>query len=114
MEALLTNRTSDIFLIDPSNDVFLETIICDVLILLLCAKEEIQKLAGQIEFMRIVSMEMNNRHVKPKPGGYFALGTAVVLQSPRTPRVEPAGTSGGASTTVASANTASNSSQDNV
>ncbi|XP_073993198.1 probable G-protein coupled receptor CG31760 isoform X2 [Rhodnius prolixus] len=76
--------------------------------------KEIQKLAGQIEFMRIVSMEMNNRHVKPKPGGYFALGTAVVLQSPRTPRVEPAGTSGGASTTVASANTASNSSQDNV
>ncbi|XP_014256186.1 probable G-protein coupled receptor CG31760 [Cimex lectularius] len=49
-------------------------------------KEEIQKLAGQIEFMRIVSMEMNNRHVKPKPGGYFSVGTTVLLQSPRTPR----------------------------
>ncbi|XP_055590502.1 probable G-protein coupled receptor CG31760 isoform X2 [Uranotaenia lowii] len=36
-------------------------------------KEEIQKLAAQIEFMRIVHMEMNNRHLKPKPGGYFTL-----------------------------------------
>ncbi|RXG51268.1 putative G-protein coupled receptor [Armadillidium vulgare] len=34
-------------------------------------KEEIQKLAAQIEFMKIVHMEMNNRHLKPKPGGYF-------------------------------------------
>ncbi|CAB0016641.1 unnamed protein product [Nesidiocoris tenuis] len=52
-------------------------------------QEEIQKLAGQIEFMRIVSMEMNNRHVKPRPGGYFSVGTAVLLQSPRTPRDTP-------------------------
>ncbi|XP_055635409.1 probable G-protein coupled receptor CG31760 isoform X2 [Toxorhynchites rutilus septentrionalis] len=36
-------------------------------------KEEIQKLAAQIEFMKIVHMEMNNRHLKPKPGGYFTL-----------------------------------------
>lgn len=35
------------------------------------AQEQIQKLAGQIEFMRIVQMEVNNRHLKPKPGGYF-------------------------------------------
>ncbi|XP_046406708.1 probable G-protein coupled receptor CG31760 [Ischnura elegans] len=34
-------------------------------------KEEIQKLAAQIEFMKIVHMETNNRHVKPKPGGFF-------------------------------------------
>lgn len=36
-------------------------------------KEEIQKLAAQIEFMKIVHMEMNNRHLKPKPGSYFTL-----------------------------------------
>ncbi|XP_076044697.1 putative G-protein coupled receptor CG31760 isoform X2 [Oratosquilla oratoria] len=35
-------------------------------------KEEIQKLAGQMEFMKIVHMEANNRHLKPKPGGYFS------------------------------------------
>ncbi|XP_043487004.1 probable G-protein coupled receptor CG31760 isoform X2 [Polistes fuscatus] len=35
-------------------------------------KEEIQKLAAQIEFMKIVHMEMHNRHIKPKPGGYFS------------------------------------------
>ncbi|KAK9310600.1 hypothetical protein QLX08_000145 [Tetragonisca angustula] len=34
-------------------------------------KEEIQKLAAQIEFMKIVHMEMYNRHIKPKAGGYF-------------------------------------------
>lgn len=43
-------------------------------------QEEIQKLAAQIEFMKIVNMEMNNRHIKPKPGGYFTTVTA--LQSP--------------------------------
>lgn len=31
--------------------------------------------------MRIVNMEMNNRHLKPKPGGYFNV-TANNLQSP--------------------------------
>lgn len=47
------------------------------------SQEEIQKLAAQIEFMKIVHMEMNNRHLKPKPGGYFnAANTAVTLQSP--------------------------------
>ncbi|XP_054266088.1 probable G-protein coupled receptor CG31760 [Macrosteles quadrilineatus] len=45
-------------------------------------KEEIQKLAGQMEFMKIVHMEMNNRHLKMKPGGYFSSGNTVVLQSP--------------------------------
>ncbi|KAF7384097.1 hypothetical protein HZH66_012347 [Vespula vulgaris] len=35
-------------------------------------KEEIQKLAAQIEFMKIVHMEMHNRHIKPKVGGYFS------------------------------------------
>ncbi|CAL4126367.1 unnamed protein product, partial [Meganyctiphanes norvegica] len=35
-------------------------------------KDEIQKLAAQMEFMKIVHMEMNNRHLKPKPGGYFS------------------------------------------
>ncbi|XP_011268534.2 probable G-protein coupled receptor CG31760 isoform X2 [Camponotus floridanus] len=35
-------------------------------------KEEIQKLAAQIEFMKIVHMEVHNRHIKPKMGGYFS------------------------------------------
>ncbi|KAI8439337.1 hypothetical protein MSG28_013161 [Choristoneura fumiferana] len=34
-------------------------------------KEEVQKLAAQIEFMKIVQMEMHNRHLRPRPGGYF-------------------------------------------
>jgi hypothetical protein len=42
-------------------------------ILVACSKEEIQKLAAQIEFMKIVHMEINNRHLKPKPGGYFTM-----------------------------------------
>lgn len=47
------------------------------------SQEEIQKLAAQIEFMKIVHMEINNRHLKPKPGGYFSTAnTAVTLQSP--------------------------------
>lgn len=37
----------------------------------LIEKEEVQKLAAQVEYMRIVHMERNNRHIKPKPGGYF-------------------------------------------
>lgn len=33
--------------------------------------------------MKIVNMEMNNRHLKAKPGGYFsAANVAVTLQSP--------------------------------
>ncbi|XP_060523083.1 probable G-protein coupled receptor CG31760 isoform X2 [Cylas formicarius] len=48
-------------------------------------KEEIQKLAAQIEFMKIVHMEMNNRHIKPKAGGYFsALNAPMVVHSPLT------------------------------
>lgn len=48
-------------------------------------QEEVQKLAAQIEFMKIVHMEVNNRHVKPKTGGYFNSSNApTVLQSPLT------------------------------
>ncbi|CAH1098498.1 unnamed protein product [Psylliodes chrysocephalus] len=48
-------------------------------------KEEIQKLAAQIEFMKIVHMESNNRHVKPKSGGYFSAQNAPnVVHSPLT------------------------------
>ncbi|GLV34665.1 uncharacterized protein CBL_09145 [Carabus blaptoides fortunei] len=48
-------------------------------------KEEIQKLAAQIEFMKIVHMEINNRHVKPKVGGYFnTANTPGTVQSPMT------------------------------
>ncbi|GAB6023026.1 hypothetical protein CHUAL_007117 [Chamberlinius hualienensis] len=45
-------------------------------------KEEIQKLASQIEFMKIVHMEMNNRHIKPKVGGYFSPSAVNSTQSP--------------------------------
>ncbi|KAB0794215.1 hypothetical protein PPYR_13835 [Photinus pyralis] len=46
-------------------------------------KEEIQKLAAQIEFMKIVYMEVNNRHLKPKSGSYFTnLNTPGAVQSP--------------------------------
>lgn len=34
-------------------------------------------MAGQIEFMRIVQMEVNNRHLKPKPGGYFSMASPI-------------------------------------
>ncbi|XP_041982226.1 probable G-protein coupled receptor CG31760 [Aricia agestis] len=44
-------------------------------------KEEIQKLAAQIEFMKIVQMEMNNRHLRPRPGGYFT----AVTTAPQSP-----------------------------
>ncbi|XP_056641036.1 probable G-protein coupled receptor CG31760 isoform X2 [Diorhabda sublineata] len=48
-------------------------------------KEEIQKLAAQIEFMKIIHMESNNRHVKPKSGGYFSIqNTTSLIHSPLT------------------------------
>ncbi|XP_016024742.2 probable G-protein coupled receptor CG31760 [Drosophila simulans] len=44
-------------------------------------KEQVQKLAHQIEFMKTVHMQMNNRHLKPKPGGYFTI-TSTSFQAP--------------------------------
>ena len=35
-------------------------------------QEEIQKLAGQIQYLKIVGMLMENRHIKPKKDGYFS------------------------------------------
>lgn len=56
-----------------------------MVIYLFDTQEEIQKLAAQIEFMKIVHMEINNRHVKPKVGGYFTAantpGGGVVVPS---------------------------------
>ncbi|XP_069948984.1 probable G-protein coupled receptor CG31760 [Cherax quadricarinatus] len=54
-------------------------------------KEEIQKLAAQMEFMKIVHMEMNNRHLKPKPGGYFSEKNSVIntAQSPGAKNLPP-------------------------
>lgn len=46
-------------------------------------KEQIQKLAHQIEFMKTVHMQVNNRHLKPKPGGYFTI-TSTSFQAPFT------------------------------
>lgn len=31
--------------------------------------------------MRIVQMEVNNRHLKPKPGGYFTITSPIVGKS---------------------------------
>jgi len=46
-------------------------------------KEELQKLASQMEFMKIVHMGLNNRHLKPKSGGYFHASNATdVLTAP--------------------------------
>lgn len=48
-------------------------------------QEEVQKLAAQIEFMKIVHMEINNRHVKPKTSSYFnSLNAPTVVHSPLT------------------------------
>lgn len=44
-------------------------------------QEQIQKLAHQIEFMKTVHMQINNRHLKPKPGGYFTI-TSTSFQAP--------------------------------
>lgn len=45
-------------------------------------KEEIQKLAGNIEFMKVVHMETINRHVKLKQGGYFSQSAINATHSP--------------------------------
>ncbi|CAM1298523.1 GPRMGL2 (predicted) [Pycnogonum litorale] len=45
-------------------------------------KEEIQKLAAQMEFMKIVHMEMNNRHLKPKHGSVFSQTGVCLNQHP--------------------------------
>ena len=39
--------------------------------LLTSFQEEIQKLAGQIEHMKIVGMLTDNRHIRAKKDGYF-------------------------------------------
>ncbi|KAH9638803.1 hypothetical protein HF086_002043 [Spodoptera exigua] len=50
-------------------------------------KEEVQKLAAQIEFMKIVQMEMHNRHLRPRPGGYFTTNAnSAAPQSPIHPK----------------------------
>lgn len=43
-----------------------------------------------MEFMKIVHMEMNNRHLKPKPSGYFSDKNPVMAgpTSPSGPRSE--------------------------
>lgn len=38
-------------------------------------------MAHQIEFMKTVHMQINNRHLKPKPGGYFTI-TSTSFQAP--------------------------------
>lgn len=47
------------------------------------SQEEVQKLAAQIEFMKIVQMEMHNRHLRPRPGGYFT--TNANMAAPQSP-----------------------------
>ena len=43
---------------------------------LCCPQEELQKLAGQMEFMKIVHMGINNPHLKSKVSGYFHSSSA--------------------------------------
>ena len=45
-----------------------------------------------MEFMKIVHMEMNNRHLKPKPSGYFSDKNPAMAgpTSPSGPRTETA------------------------
>lgn len=45
-------------------------------------KEEMQKLAAQIEFLRIVNMKLDNFHLKPKASSYFTMVS--VFQSPQS------------------------------
>jgi len=35
-------------------------------------QEEIQKLAGQVQYVKIVGMLMENRHIREKKDGYFS------------------------------------------
>ena len=35
-------------------------------------QEEVQKLAGQIQYVKIVGMLMDNRHIREKKDGYFS------------------------------------------
>lgn len=69
-------------------------------------QEEIQKMAAQMEFMRIVHMEVQNRHVKPKPGGYFSEkgGLLAVCNTNSTLLGKPMSRSAAASAAVASSN----------
>jgi len=55
-------------------------------------------MAGTMEYMKIVHMEMQNRHLKPKAGGYFSghhTNTVVTLQSPLGGTRTTAGGGGG-------------------
>lgn len=56
-------------------------------------KEEMQKLAAQIEFLRIVNMKLDNFHLKPKASSYFTVVS--VFQSPQS-RSGGGGGAGGA------------------
>lgn len=57
-------------------------------------KEEMQKLAAQIEFLRIVNMKLDNFHLKPKASSYFTVVS--VFQSPQSRSGGGGGGAGGA------------------
>ena len=45
-------------------------------------QEQLQKLASHIEFCKIVSMGVHNRHLKPKVGGYFTATSPATSSGP--------------------------------
>lgn len=51
-------------------------------------KEEIHKLATQIELMKLMQMEVNNRHLKPKhTSGHHILPTVTITANPASSNV---------------------------
>ena len=45
---------------------------CQLSFICLLFQEEIQKLAGQVQYLKIVGMLTENRHLKNKQEGYFS------------------------------------------
>ena len=71
-------------------------------------KEQLQKLAGHMEFMKIVHMGVNNPHLKPKPGGYFSnAGTSSAAAAAVVSAVQTAASTVGAAASTPSESTSS-------
>ena len=76
--------------------------------LFVCNQEQLQKLASHIEFCKIVSMGVHNRHLKPKVGGYFSATSPATLSGllPLPPLSLPAPSSGPSVPQIGSSNVA--------
>ena len=81
-----TNETKDMFLENQELKVrhcdrfitMLLKLLClfytpnHIKLMILRFQEEVQKLAGQIQYIKIVGMLMDNRHIREKKEGYFS------------------------------------------